>query len=58
MVEYVHSVFKIVLSGHPPNFKLSAEHQDAKWVTPEEALKMSLVPGGHEYIKLVLDSNI
>jgi len=51
-LDFVFHVFRTTFSDIPANFKLSAEHQDAIWVTPKKALSMNLIPGEDECIKL------
>jgi len=52
------SLFKIVLPEHPKGFKISIEHQGAKWVNKKEALKVELTPGEYECVELVYPTNI
>jgi len=48
-------VFTISLPDFPAKIILSLEHKSAIWVTKEEALNMDLIPGGHEYLKFVMN---
>lgn len=49
--DFVYHLFKANI-GKDIKVKLSDEHEDYKWVTPEQALKMDLQPGIEECIVL------
>jgi len=50
----IHHIFKVVLPEIPQEILLNKnEHQDATWITPEQALKLNLIPGQKECLELV-----
>lgn len=54
---FEHNIFKISLPEVPASFKISNEHQSAKWVTKQEALKMDLIPAEYECFELAFPKN-
>ena len=50
----IHHIFKAVLPNAPQEIVLNKnEHQASAWVTPEQALKLNLIPGQKECLELV-----
>jgi len=54
--DFVYHMFRYKLFDYPSEMKISKrEHQEAKWVTPQQALKMELIPGENECIHMIFN---
>jgi len=54
--DFVYHMFKAELKEYPKELELNkVEHEELSWLTLEEGLALTLIPGEHECINLIFD---
>jgi len=52
-LDFIMYIFKTTFEKKPEIKLCKKEHQNFKWATQKEALKLNLIPGSEEYLKMV-----